>query len=473
MSTNEAGMVHAPNPVPTVYGPVAVRRYGEVVFASVIIAVGVTAGLGGMLLALLLHRIQHAAYGYDLGTILTPESFLQGVTAASPLRRVLVLTLCGAIAGFGWWAVRRFGRPLVSVNQAVGKDEPGPRMPVLTTVAHALLQIVTVALGSPLGREVAPREIGALLATRLSFHAGLASEETRIAVACGAGAGLAAVYNVPLGAAMFVLEVLLCTTAPKAAAAALVASVIASTIAWLGLGDVSQYAVPPLEINGPLIAASIVAGPVFGVAAYVFRVIIRLATSHAEHNWKMVPRSLVVFLVIGLLATQFPQLPGNGKGPSQLGFDGDLSGGLAAGLLVLKLLAVAASLRVGAAGGVLTPSLTLGALLATALCPVVALAFPDISHAGFAIVGAAAFLASSMNMLFTAVLLTLEFTRVSHDFCVPILFAVAGSITTMRACSSLASRPVPPHRFRSADLSTGASPDLAGRQPLPRQENAT
>jgi len=52
-----------------------------------------------------------------------------------------------------------------------------------------------------------------------------------------------------------------------------------------------------------------------------------------------------VFLGVGLLATLFPQLPGNGKGPSQLGFDGDLGVTLAMSLLALKALAVTASLR--------------------------------------------------------------------------------------------------------------------------------
>jgi H+/Cl- antiporter ClcA len=399
-----------------------------------------------MLLALLLHKIQHVAYGYDLRAIVAPENFLQGVTAASPTRRVIVLTLCGAIAGVGWWAVYRFGRPLVSIKAALGEDVPGPRMPALSTVAHALLQIITVALGSPLGREVAPREIGAVLATWLSYWVGLSSEETRIAIACGAGAGLAAVYNVPLGGAVFVLEVLLKTTAPRAVTAALAASVIGSTIGWIGLGDVSQYVLPPLEISRSLVAASIVAGPVFGLAAYGFRIITRLAASHAVHSWKMVPRCLVVFLVIGLVTTQFPQLPGNGKGPSQLGFDGDLGAGLATSLLILKLAAVAASLRVGAAGGVLTPSLTIGALLATVLCPVLSLIFPGISYAGFAVVGAAAFLASSLNMPLTAILLTLEFTRVNHDFCVPIFLAVAGSIATLRVCTNLVPQTAPPYR---------------------------
>ena len=65
------------------------------------------------------------------------ESFLQGVTAAPPIRRVTALTFRGAVAGIGWWAVYRFGRPLVSIKAAVGKDVPGPRMPFLATGASA------------------------------------------------------------------------------------------------------------------------------------------------------------------------------------------------------------------------------------------------------------------------------------------------------------------------------------------------
>ena len=109
-----------------------------------------------------------------------------------------------AVAGIGWWALRRFGSPLVSIGNAVGKAQ---RIPVLTTAVHDLLQIVTVGLESPLGREVAPREIGALLASLLSRGRRLTAEESRIMIACGAGAGLAAISNVPLGRSLFALEV--------------------------------------------------------------------------------------------------------------------------------------------------------------------------------------------------------------------------------------------------------------------------
>jgi H+/Cl- antiporter ClcA len=413
------------------------RRRSGLVFAVAVLLTGAAAGVSGMLLGLLLHFVQHVAYGYSLDAVVGPESFLQGVTAAPPIRRVAALTICGMVAGIGWWAVYRFGKPLVSIKAAVGRDVPGPRMPVLATTAHVLLQIVTVALGSPLGREVAPREMAAMVTTWLSSRAGLAAEERRMLIACGAGAGLAAVYNVPLGGAVFILEVLLGTFAPRALVPAITTSVIAAMVAWIGLGNVPQYLVPPLEISPSLVAWSVVAGPVFGVAAYGFRAVVRIATARTPHGWHRVPWCLAVFFGIGLLATLFPQLPGNGKGPSQLGFDGELGVKLAMSLLVLKVVAIAASIRAGAAGGVLTPSLTVGALLAVVLGQLWNLGFPSVPTAAFAIVGAAAFLAASMNMPLTAIALTIEFTRVGHDLWVPIFLAVAASAAALHACASL------------------------------------
>jgi len=64
------------------------------------------------------------------------------------------------------------------------------------------------------------------------------------------------------------------------------------------------------------------------------------------------------------------------------------------------------------------------------------------------VVGAAAFLAASMNMPMTAVLLVLEFTRVSHDYCVPIFLAVAGSTCALRTCATILPRLMQPARIQ-------------------------
>ncbi|AUT64240.1 chloride channel protein [Paraburkholderia terrae] len=419
--------------------PITLDRKSLVRLAVVTVLTGVGAGLGGMLLALLLHAVQHIAYGYSLNAIVGGESFLQGVDGASPERRVIVMAICGLIAGFGWWAVRRFGRPLVSIKQAV--KSPDARMPMLSTLAHALLQIVTVALGSPLGREVAPREVGSLVAGWLARVAGLSANETRVMIACGAGAGLAAVYNVPLGGAVFVLEVLLVTFDATTVAIALVTSVIAAVVAWMGLGDESQYAIPSFALSGSLVAWSVAAGPLFGIAAYAFsRFMDRARNAAPGAGWLMIPLNVLNFAVIGLLAMHFPQLLGNGKGTAQLGFDGQLSIGLAAALLALKVAVSASSLRVGAHGGLLTPGLTVGALLAVVLGGAWNLIGASVPTGAFALVGAAAFLASSMNMPITAIVLVAEFTHLGHDMLFPVVFAVAGSIGASRVCAMLASR---------------------------------
>jgi H+/Cl- antiporter ClcA len=400
------------------------------VFAVVTLLTGIGAGLGGMLLALLLHAVQHIAYGYSVDHLASGESFLSGVSAASPARRFVALVTSGLVAGFGWWALYRFGRPLVSIKKAVKADDP--RMPVLTTVGHALLQILTVALGSPLGREVAPREIGAVWSGWLAHRAGLTAAECRIMVACGAGAGLAAVYNVPLGGALFVLEVLLGTFEWSALAPAVVTSAVAAMTAWIGLGNEHQYVIAQLELSEPLVVWAALCGPIFGLAAWGFDRLTTHARAHAPKDHRLPILSLLNFAVIGLLVMFLPQLAGNGKGPATLSFDGDLTIGLAATLLVLKVAIEAGSLRAGAEGGLLTPGLTNGALLAIVLGGIWNVVWPGTALGGFALVGAGAFLAASMQMPITAVVLMFELTRVNHDFLIPMLLCIAGSVSTFK-----------------------------------------
>ncbi|MET3618504.1 chloride channel protein [Burkholderia ambifaria] len=420
--------------------------------AVVTVLTGIGAGFGGMLLALLLHAIQHVAYGYSLSHVVGTQSFLAGVTQADPLRRLAVLVVCGLVAGGGWWALYRYGRPLVSIRRAVRAADP--RMPFVSTTVHALLQIVTVALGSPLGREVAPREIGSLLAGQLAHRAGLTSADCRLMVACGAGAGLAAVYNVPLGGAVFVLEVLLGTFELRALVVAVVTSAIAAAVAWIGLGNEHQYTVPAFVLSTPLVAWSIVCGPLFGFAAYGFVRLTTRARADAPKGRLLPVLALVNFAVIGVLAMRFPQLLGNGKGPASLGFDGTLTIGVAATLLVLKVLIEAGSLRAGAEGGLLTPGLANGALLGVVLGGLWGLVWPGASIGGCALIGATAFLAASMQMPITAVVLLLEFTRVNHDSLVPMLLALAGSLVAYRFAQQRAER-------RANAIATVGTPETA------------
>src|SRR5882672_7886572 len=415
-----------------VHRAIAIRKPCWLILVLVTFATGVASGFGGMALALLLRLVQHIAYGHGLHTIVGRVSFLQEVTAASDLRRFLALCSCGAVAGIGWWLLYRFGGPLISISQAV--RDRGPQMPFLATLTHAILQIVTVGLGSPLGREVAPRELGAALATKLCARAGLTPERTRIMIACGAGAGLAAVYNVPLGGTLFTLEVLLWTFSLPASVAALATCVIATLVAWLGLGNELQYSVPALAISPSIIVWSLLVGPVVGAAAYIFVRVTEVARARAPRDWRVAVWCLLVFPLLGLLAIPFPQLRGNGKGLTQAGFDNEVGLALAATLLLLRVVVLVASLRAGAEGGLLTPGLSIGALLGIILGSFWNRAWTTGSLADFAIIGGAAFLAASMKMPLTAIVLTAEFTGIGQKFLIPLSLAVAGSVSIFHLC---------------------------------------
>jgi H+/Cl- antiporter ClcA len=393
---------------------------------SATLLVGIGAGCSGLLLVLLLHFIQHLAYGY--GNTLHPENFLQGVTHASGARRFTALVFCALFAGIGWWAIYRFGKPLVSIQDAIKSKKPD--MPKGTTVLHALLQIITVGLGSPLGREVAPREMGAVFACFIAEKWGLSLKDTRILVACGAGAGLAAVYNVPLGGTFFILEVLLSTLEWPAIFSALCTCALATVISWIGLGNESQYQLTHYTLDASIVVWSILVSPVFGIFAYYFREITDEARKNAPRNGQVLVLCFLNFLFIGLLALYFPALLGNGKGPIELGFSDNLGIDLATTLIILRVLIVWSSLRAGAHGGLLTPSLANGVLLAIILGSLWNTFWPGTHTGAFAVVGAAAFLAAAQKMPLTAIVLTAEFTNIDFNFLVPVLFAVLGATAT-------------------------------------------
>lgn len=406
------------------------RSYSLQRWAALLLT-GIMAGLGGMLLAMLLHEIQHLAYGYSQNLLISPQTFLEGVTDASARRRFIVLVAAGLVAGGGWWLLARYGKKRVSISAAVSNaDKP---MPPLTTLVHILLQIITVAMGSPLGREVAPREAGALFAGGVARKLHLTPADIQLMTACGAGAGLAAVYNVPLAGAIFTLEVLLVSFSWDSAVAALVTSALAAWVASLGLGDEHQYHFTTEFAATSLIFWSVLCGPLLGAGAFLFRRLTQYARSKVRDNWQMPVVSVIAFTLLGIFSVWFPQLPGNGKGAAQLALSGEMTAWLAVVLLVLKVFVICAVIRAGAAGGLLTPGLAVGGLLGSQLFILAGPFFPGSDMESFALLGAAGFLASSARMPVTTLALVMESTRMDHSFLVPAALSIAGAYATCRA----------------------------------------
>ena len=291
-----------------------------------------------------------------------------------------------------------------------------------------MLQVVAVGFGGSLGREGAPRQLGAAIGLWFATKSGMTLDQQRTLLACGAGAGLAAVYNVPLAGALFTLEILLVTFAVGDVLAAMSTSAIATAIAWIFLSDKPTYVVEPFDITASIVVFAILFGPVAGAGGALFTRLMDLAQAHAPTGWRLPVVTTVVFTAVGALAIPFPEVLGNGKGPAQLAFDAAASLPLFAVLFVLKPVTTAACLASGAKGGTLTPSLATGAMLGAALGGAWSSLWAGSSPGAFALVGAAAFLATTHRAPMTAVVLVLELTHSGNALLVPILVAVVSAL---------------------------------------------
>ncbi|WP_420362634.1 chloride channel protein [Curtobacterium aetherium] len=391
--------------------------------------VGVAGGVAGIAVWLALQLIQFVAFGYPFG------GHREAADAPSGLNRFLAVLAAGVLTAVAWWAIRRWGRPVVGVTAAVA----GERMPSLVSLGNAGVQILAVGLGASIGKEVAPREIGAWAAQLLTVRAGLTARETRVLVACGAAAGLAAVYDVPLGGALFAVEVLLGELTLATALPAFVTSAIAAFVARLVIPDEVLYHVPAMHLSPSLLVWAVVVGPLLGFAGVGFVKTTNRLQGIAPTGWKLLVVLPVVFALVGLVAVPFPEVMGNGRALGLAAMNADLDGPTLFGMApllallvlgLLKTITTAATIGAGAVGGTLTPSIAIGSALGGFLGAAWLLLWPTDggSVAAFAFVGAAAFLATTMRAPFTALVLVVEFTQEGTDILIPSLLAVSGAV---------------------------------------------
>jgi CIC family chloride channel protein len=394
-------------------------------FWTLVVLTGIGAGIGAGLLMKLLRAVQHVCYSYNFG------SFLNGVQQAPTLRRVIVVGCAGLVASTGVFLLKRSsGGSTGQLNERIWFHSG--LLAEFKTIAQAVLSITIVGMGASLGREAAPKQTGAAVASWLSRRAGLSSAESRLLAACGAGAGMGAVYNVPLGGALFALEVLLGTLALPLIPPALAASFIATAVSWLMLPNYPTYMIATYPVTLTQLIWSIGFGPVAGLASVFYVRLIVCADGMKPQRGIALVLPVAVFAALGLLAIRYPQLLGNGKDVAQLGFTGALGLPLLLALVFLKPIATAACLGSGAPGGLFTPSITFGAMLGGLLGHAWSFFWPGAMPGSYAMIGAAAVLAASMQAPIAAIVLLLELTHHIVTLMVPILFAVAGAAVTAR-----------------------------------------
>lgn len=407
-------------------GPAWMLGYGAR-FWALLVPVALLSGAFGLGLKLLLRVVEHLAWNYRTGAM------MDGVARVGAVHRVAVLAVAGVMAGGIWWALKRFtGSTGGGMNGQIWSRQGD--MDVGQTMVSAALSMTIIAMGASIGREQPPKEGAAALACVLAKRVGLTREERCLLMACAAGGGWAAVYNIPFAGGIFVAEALVGSLALPVIVPALCTSVLATAVAWTTTPVHPYYiGIPAYPTSTPLLVWSVIAGPILGLLAMGFVWLLGAANVHRARGNRVLWAPLVAFAALGALSIAFPELLGNGRDIGEALFLGGLGPGLFVALLVLKPLVTAWCWGSGASGGMFTPTSAYGALAGALLGYLWSLAWPGAPEGAYALVGTCAVLAAGLAAPLSAVLLMMELTGHLTPLLVPVLLAVGGASLTAHA----------------------------------------
>jgi CIC family chloride channel protein len=406
-----------------------------------VLLTGLGAGVAAAILTHLLFAVQHACW--------PGPHLLDAAQQADATHHLLILLAAGAVTGAGQVLVGHLAAGN-SIDITAAISNFAGRLPALRTLATATLSVVVVGMGASLGREGAPKQAGAVIANTLADRAALSDEQRRLLVACGAGAGMAAAYGVPLGGALFAVEVLRGVLALRLILPALLASACAAGVAWLlAMPNEPTYVIPSYSLSASVICWSVVAGPIIGVLSVGFVQVIAWADRNKPTGTARLLAPLGALGVIGALSIPFPQILGNGKEIAALAFTGQVAVPLLLALVVVRPVATVLCLGSGVPGGLFTPSLATGALLGGVLGSAWSLMWPGVPPGLFAIIGAAAVLAATTHGPVSSIVLVMELTGRDRSFILPMLLAV---VTATVVARTLDARSIYDARFSDREM---------------------
>jgi CIC family chloride channel protein len=403
-----------------------------------VVLTGAGTGLGAAALTGLLELVQRTVWsggGIDL---------LEGASKAAPWWHIAVLFAAGLLTAGGQMLLKRLSSAnSIDITAAIWFH--AGRLPAFKTLASAVLSILLVGMGSSLGREGAPKQAGAVIANTLADCAKLSDDARRLLVACGAGSGMAAAYGVPLGGALFALEVLRGELALRLVLPALVTSLIATGVSWAFLPDAPTYVIPSDAGSISSAAWAVAVGPVLGLVSVLYVRAVAWVDHHRPTGRWRIAAPVIALTLLGAVSIPFPQLLGNGRDVAELAFTGRVTPLLLLALVLLKPAASLLCLGSGVPGGLFTPSLAIGALLGGLLGTAWAHLWPGVPPGLFAVLGAGAFLAATTQGPISAVVLMMELTGHARSSIVPMLLVVA--------FATLVARTIEPRSIYDARLS--------------------
>jgi len=423
------------------------QRIGLFRLCLVALCVGIITGFGAVAFRALIGLFHNIAFlgsfsfAYDASLFTPPSPWGVFVILVPAVGGMLVTFL---ITNF---APEARGHGVPEVMDAIYYNN-GLIRPVVALI-KSLASALSIGTGAAVGREGPIIQIGAALGSTFGQVIRMAPWQRITLVAAGAGAGIAATFNTPIGGVMFAIELMMPELSARTFLPVALATGMATFIGRIFFGIHPAFAIPttlltadhPATLMALLLFALL--GAIIGVAATGFIRGLSFAEDAFEQIENPYLRNFVGMLALGILLYGLLITAGHyfvegvGYATIQAILTGSLyMPGLLFLLFVAKLCATSTSLGAGSSGGIFSPSLFMGATIGGAFGALVTAIHPagGVNPTTSAIIGMAAMVGGGTGAAMTAVTMIFEMTR-DYDLVMPSIVAVALAIGVRRLLS--------------------------------------
>lgn len=397
-------------------GLVTIKREGpsQVQFWFIALLIGICAGFAALGFRLGIEWLQSTLYRAEDITRLHTEA-----TNLHWYHIVLIPTVGGLVVGLILHFGTSDGRSRSVADVIEGAALKEGRVHVRSGVASAAASFLTLSSGGSSGREGPVVHMAAVISTVVCRFIRADGITGRDLLGCAVAAAVSASFNTPIAGALFALEVVLRHFAVHAFAPIVIASVAGTVINRLAFGDVTEFVLPAQ--NELVFYVELPAFLLLGLLSGIIAVVLMRAIFWTEDLGNRIQaqtgmpgflRPMFAGTLLGLIATQFPQIIGVGYETTTDALSGDMTFMAAVMIAVVKVVAVAITMGGRMGGGVFSPALMVGALTGLAFGIVATSIFPNVSGEGslYALAGMGAVAAAVLGAPVSTALIVFELT---------------------------------------------------------------
>ncbi|WP_199611932.1 chloride channel protein [Flocculibacter collagenilyticus] len=303
-------------------------------------------------------------------------------------------------------------------------------MPLWNTVNQFVGGVIALVCGFSVGREGPSVHLGAAGSSLLGNRLKLPYNSIRTLVGCGIAAAIAASFNTPLAAVIFVMEVVLREYKIHIFIPVMLSAFIGALVTRFVFGDTYEFnllhVVPLPGIHYPYL---VLCGILFGAVAYAFNKNLMIIIK-TFRPLSMFPRLLLAGLITAFVGYFVPQALGSGMGAIQFAVSEPGNTQLLLTIFIGKLLATLFALGLGIPGGLIGPIFGLGIVLGTLLSALTPYFSADVNVAGtYAVIGMAGLMAAVLHAPLAALVAVMELTYSPAIIAPAMLVIVSAYIT--------------------------------------------